>query len=732
MYEADVELDNCLEDLNTAQYQAVTSQAKRLLILAGAGSGKTRVLVQRVAWLMTQGISAHRILAVTFTNKAAVQMRKRIEQAVGTSLTQMWVGTFHGLSHRILRQYYEQANLTANFQIIDSDDQLRLVKKLILDHGWNEEICCPKRTVSFINRHKDEGKRASHVAQTGFQDTVMFTEIYRLYEQHCQQKGMIDFAEILLRTYELLKNNPEILHYYQQRFSHIMVDEFQDTNAIQYAWLKLMGGQENQMMIVGDDDQSIYGWRGAKIENIHRFHQDYPDVVMVRLEQNYRSTSTILAAANALIEHNESRLGKELWTQGVQGDTLSLYRAFNEMDEARFIVTQIRQWCQGGGNFDDIAILYRSNAQSRALEQALRQNHIPYRIYGGLRFFDRAEIKDFLAYFRLMANRHDDSAFERVINLPPRGIGDRTLENIRQLAKAQGLSMWSAAKIYLPTITAGRITNGLMQFFDVIEELVEQIASTILPNLARLVLESTGLLQYVKMQPGEKTQGKVENLLELIEATKQFNVNFESLHETQEIHAQQTLIAFLSDVVLDAGDIEASQEVCVKLMTLHAAKGLEFPLVFLTGLEEGLFPHHRSVQEQSLLEEERRLCYVGLTRAMRKCYLSYAEKRSFAGLSGMNRPSRFIQEIPARLVRPVTFESPYNQNYVAKATKPFDVSQSTSRHPYVIGQRVRHARFQEGTIVNTEGEGESARVHVNFDQFGKKWLVVSYAKLEEI
>lgn len=721
-----------LEDLNGAQYQAVTSTAKRLRILAGAGSGKTRVLVHRIAWLMSQGISPQRILAVTFTNKAAAEMRHRIEKIVEGRTSTLWVGTFHGLSHRILRQHFEKADLPENFQIIDSDDQLRLVKRLAQERGWDEETCDPKRAVGFINRQKDEGKRAMDVLPSSISEITIFTELYRLYEQHCQRVAVVDFAEILLRTYELWRNEPEILAYYQQRFSHVMVDEFQDTNAIQYAWLKLLYHPDNHLMMVGDDDQSIYGWRGAKIENIHRFDKDYTEVVTIRLEQNYRSTSTILAAANALIANNDSRLGKELWTQGVEGEKITLYGAFNEIEEARFIVERLRNWCASGGSYEDVAILYRSNAQSRVLEQALRQLNIPYRIYGGLRFFDRAEIKDVLAYMRLLSNAHDDTAFERVINLPPRGIGERTLETIRHYAREKQVSLWQAANEILPTISAGRISTGLRQFIEAVTDSVAQIGELTLPALAQYVLQKSGLQAYIKMQPGEKTQGRVENIHEFIQACTQFHQSHDEMNEEQSQHSEDSLPAFLSEVALDPGEREGENEVAVKMMTLHSAKGLEFPLVFLAGLEDGLFPHHRSLQDTALLEEERRLCYVGITRAMRKLYLTYAEKRAFAGLSGINRPSRFINEIPKSLIDNVCLNTKVAFSAAKPAFTKHQTKPSMAGIPFELGQRVRHQRFGEGVIISGDGQGETARVQVNFANEGRKWLVLAYAKLEAV
>lgn len=715
-----------LTELNPAQQAAVTASAKRLRVLAGAGSGKTRVLVHRIAWLIEQGVSPNRILAVTFTNKAATEMRHRIEKIIGGRIASLWVGTFHGLSHRVLRQHYEKAELPENFQIIDADDQLRLIKRLIHERGWDDETCDPKRTVGFINRQKDEGRRALEVLPSSFPEVAAFTEIYRLYESHCQRAAIVDFAEILLRTYELWRQHPEVLAQYQERFLHILVDEFQDTNAIQYAWLKLLYHPDHYLMMVGDDDQSIYGWRGAKIENIHRLDKDFSEVVTIRLEQNYRSTSTILAAANALIAHNDARLGKELWTQGSTGEKITLYGAFNETEEARFIVEQLQQWCHGGGSYEDVAILYRSNAQSRVLEQALRQQNIPYRIYGGLRFFDRAEVKDALAYLRLLSNAHDDTAFERVINLPPRGIGERTLENIRLRARENQQSLWDATRAILPTMSTGRVGAGLRQFVQIIDDMMQQISQLALPALVPLVLQRSGLEAYVRAQPGERTQGRMENLHELIQACKQFQNSYDEINEVNSVHSEDSLPAFLSEVALEPGEREGESDAAVKMMTLHSAKGLEFPLVFLAGLEEGLFPHHRNLQETALLEEERRLCYVGITRAMRKLYLTYSEKRAFAGLSGINRPSRFIHEIPRGLIE--------NARSVGKAVKVVASPKSSALAglPFKLGQRVRHSRFGEGTVIGGDGQGETARIQVNFMAEGRKWLALAYAKLESV
>lgn len=728
-----IEQNPILENLNPHQKEAVESDAQYLRVLAGAGSGKTRVLVHRMAWLICEkGLSPNRLLAVTFTNKAAGEMRNRIEKLVGSSAHSMWVGTFHGLAHRILRQYSEQAHLPSNFQIIDSDDQLRMVKRLIQELNMQEDELDPRRVQGFINRCKDEGKRHRHLGMAQNHETTCMMEIYRAYEAHCDKLGLVDFAELLLRVYELLQDDKDVLNWFHQTFRHVLVDEFQDTNTIQYKWLLAVAGPEASVTIVGDDDQSIYGWRGAKIANIHSFNKDFPKSETIRLEQNYRSTQHILQAANALIQNNEERLGKELWTESKTGDKITLYGGFNELDEARFIIEKIKHWLQNGGATGEIAILYRSNAQSRVLEQALRQNQLPYKIYGGLRFFDRAEIKDALAYLRLLSNLNDDTAFDRIVNVPPRGIGERTMALIRERAQQSDTSLWLAAKELLPELTQGRITKGLTTFFDLVEHLGQVATQKSFGELTKEMLSVSGLVDYIKSQPGERTFAKLENIQELITATTQYSQ--EMMHDTKaqsEAPADMTLPQFLSEVALDAGEKEGESDInSIKLMTLHSAKGLEFPLVFMSGLEEGLFPHHRCAHDQNLLEEERRLCYVGITRAMKKLFITFAEKRTFAGSSGVARPSRFIKEIPPELIEKMKMEGysvPPSSMFNRATRKPKTVTSPDL--PYQIGQHVTHPRFGYGTVLAGEGSGDLARVQVNFDKVGPKWLVISYAKL---
>jgi len=732
-------------DLNLAQQQAVLSTAQHLRIVAGPGSGKTRVLVSRIAHMLSQqntpnqnpSLSPHQILAVTFTNKAAASMRHRLEKLIGYDAKSMWIGTFHGIAHRILRQYYTQAGLCDNFQIIDSEDQARLIKRIIKELQFDETECDPKRAQGFINRQKDEARRHQNLGPALNQEIAYFTEIYRVYEAYCTRTYLVDFAELLLKVYELLDTNPDILQIFHHRFKHILVDEFQDTNTIQYKWLKKIASSSAQVTVVGDDDQSIYGWRGAKVENIHRFSQDFPNGETIYLTQNYRSTNTIVSAANALINNNLERLGNKVWTQGAKGAPIYLYSGINEIDEARFIVDRIRKWIHEGGQYSDIAVLYRSNAQSRAIEQSLCQANLPYRIYGGLRFFDRAEVKDVLAYLRLLSNLNDDTAFERIINMPPRGIGERTVELIRNHAAGKQISLWNAALEVFPSLSAGRITKGLESFFDLIESLSAKLSDASLPEFVELVLESSGLLNYVKTQPGERAYMRLDNVQEVVNAVRQYTIEFgngangSGNSESSVVSTTGYILSqFLSEVALDAGEREADKsDDSIKLMTLHSAKGLEFPLVFLAGLEEGLFPHHRSVHTPEVLEEERRLCYVGFTRAIKQLILSYAEKRAF-GSSGKKGPSRFVKEIPEELIEKIGAKLSVTKTVSRFVTPVKNVMRADL--PFKIGEKVTHPRFGRGIVLGGEGSGEHARVEVQFEGIGSKWLVLAYAKLEPV
>ena len=713
--------ETILDSLNPAQREAVTAPDTNLLVLAGAGSGKTRVLVHRIAWLIHQeGISAHGIMAVTFTNKAAREMRGRIEEMVGVSTRGMWVGTFHGLAHRFLKAHWESAGLAQNFQILDSDDQLRVIKRVYREMRLDEDRWPPKQAQWWINAQKDEGRRAAHIEDFGDSFVLTMLSVYRLYEAACERGGLVDFAELLLRSHELWLKDAALLAHYQQRFDHLLVDEFQDTNTIQYAWLRVLAGNRARVTAVGDDDQSIYGWRGAKIENIHQFQRDFSDARVVRLEQNYRSTSTILNAANALIAHNAGRLGKELWTSGEDGEPITLYAAFNEQDEARFIVDNIERWIGAGHPRADAAILYRSNAQSRVLEESLLRANVPYRVYGGQRFYERLEIKNALAYLRLLTNRGDDAAFERVVNTPPRGIGAATIELVREHARGHSISLWAAAQQLADTLAA-RARNALHAFVDLLNQLQRDSEALELADLVDQMLSRSGLLEFHRNEKGERGETRAENLDELVSACRQF---------VPEDPEQPILQQFLDRASLDAGDGQAEEfEDCIQLMTLHSAKGLEFPLVFLAGMEENLFPHAMSLEEPGRLEEERRLCYVGITRAMRVLFLSYAETRRMHGKESYNTLSRFVREIPAELIREVRPRAMITRPVtLAGKVRMGEISPSGFR----LGQRVGHPKFGEGVIIDFEGQGSHARINVNFAREGAKWLVLSYANLQAI
>ena len=711
-----------LEALNDAQRQAVTAPAEPLLVIAGAGSGKTRVLVHRAAWLIdVEGISPQSLLAVTFTNKAAAEMRHRIEALLDIPVNHLWVGTFHGLAHKILRRHWREAGLPQSFQIIDADDQLRIIKRLIKGLEIDDDKWAPRKVQYFINAQKDEGLRPQHLDDEGDADRQQFISLYQGYQEICDRGGLVDFAELLLRAHEVWRDNAELLQHYQRRFSHLLVDEFQDTNAIQYAWLRLLAGKKGIPFVVGDDDQSIYRWRGARVEHINQFQKDFPGASVVKLEQNYRSTVTILDAANAVINNNTSRMGKKLWTEGAEGEPIRVYSAYNERDEADFIIGRLRDWSDQGNARADAAVLYRSNAQSRVLEESLINARLPYRVYGGLRFFERAEIKDALAYLRLISNRDDDSSFERIVNRPTRGIGARTLEAMRSYARANSCSMWRAAGAVASGELAGRAATAVVVFLNLISTLAKDTEGLDLQEKVDHVIHASGLIEFFKKEKGERGETRVENLEELVSAARGFSPD--------PAEEMSPLDAFLSHAALEAGEGQAEAwEDCVQLMTMHSAKGLEFPLVFLCGMEDGLFPHQRSVADPQGLEEERRLCYVGITRAKDILYITHAEQRRLHGMDNFAQPSRFISEIPAELVeevrprvqvsRPLS-PRPRAAGYVAPGAEM----------GVRLGQRVRHGKFGDGVILNCEGQGAHARVEVNFENAGTKWLVLSYANL---
>lgn len=730
-----MDISPIIEDLNDAQRQAVTADPGHCLVLAGAGSGKTRVLVRRIAWLIqAYGVSPFAIMAVTFTNKAAGEMRARIETLLEVPTQGMWIGTFHSIAHRMLRRHWQEAGLPEAFQIMDSEDQLRLVKRLLKDLNIDDNHFQPRECQWFINGKKDRGLRVKDLSESGDIVERTYQRIYQAYEEACERSGMIDFNELLLRAFELMRDNASLRHHYQQRFQHILIDEFQDTNTIQYAWIKLFAGAHNFIMAVGDDDQSIYGWRGAKIENIQRFTQDFKNTQTIRLEQNYRSTETILEAANAVIDNNHGRLGKTLWTDGNTGDPIALYAAFNDLDESRFIVSQIQQWTMQGNMRKEAAILYRSNAQSRLLEEALIQAGVPYRVYGGLRFFDRAEIKDAMAYLRLVSNRSDDGAFERVINTPTRGIGNTTVMAIRDHAKQHQTPLWAAAQAMIQNnVLSARASNAVKHFIDLIDRIATDVGDLPLHEQTEHSIECSGLRDHYRKERGEKGRARLENLDELINATRQFDAEDSPFAEEEDFKDMPLLAQFISHAALEAGEHQSDfNDDCVQLMTLHSAKGLEFPLVFLAGMEEGLFPHKMSMEDPGRLEEERRLCYVGMTRAMQKLYLTYAESRRLYGQQTYQRPSRFIREIPSELIEEVRM-----RNTVRRAN-PGQPSNTGFRRgpklqddssPYKMGQVVHHPKFGEGVILNVEGSGEQTRLQIKFGADGVKWLLPSFAKL---
>ena len=623
-----MDVSEIFESLNEPQRQAVTSDSKNLLVLAGAGSGKTRVIAHRVAWLIkANGINPHSILTVTFTNKAAREMRGRIEGIVEQEMGNFWCGTFHGISHRLLRTHWEDAGLRREFAILDSEDKYTVIKRVSKSMGLDDTKWPPRQIQWFINKQKDECRRSKDVETSDDYFAEKMNEVYRAYEELCERESLVDFGELLLRTYLLLKSNKGVLDHYQQRFRHILVDEFQDTNEVQYQFLRLLCESDSHIMSVGDDDQSIYGWRGAKSENINRFTKDYKNTEIIRLEQNYRSTSVILGAANAVIKNNQGRMGKELWTDQKEGEPISIYSAYNEDDEARFVVGSIQNWMEQGRDLSEVAILYRSNAQSRALEEAILREGLAYRIYGGLRFYERAEIKNAMSYLRLVFGREDDAAFERVINTPPRGIGAKTLDTIRSRAQKIESSLWKACEDLIETEgLTPRASQSVQGFMTAFEELEVETKDLTLRDLVDHVIQISGLIEYHKKEAGEKGRTRVENLAELVTAASDFEP--EPLDEAEEV----PLKLFIDHAALDAGETQASEhESAIQLMTLHSAKGLEFPLVFITGFEEGLFPHKLSIEEADQLQEERRLCYVGMTRSMERLFIVHAEMRNLHG-----------------------------------------------------------------------------------------------------
>ena len=715
-----------LQGLNDAQRQAVSAPVGPVLVLAGAGSGKTRVLTHRIAWVIqNEGASPYSILAVTFTNKAAAEMRQRIERLLGVPGGAMWVGTFHGIAHRLLRLHWREANLPQSFQILDGEDQLRLIKKILKAMELDETRWVPREVQWFINHNKDEGHRPGTLKDGGDPTRATMLRVYREYEAQCQRTGVVDFAELLLRAYELCRDNAALIGHYRRRFKHVLIDEFQDTNAIQYAWALLIAGADGAPFIVGDDDQSIYRWRGARVENLTRFTRDYPAAKMYRLEQNYRSTGNILKAANALISHNTGRLGKNLWTEGKDGERIKLYAAFNERDEAEFVMNRIREWHNAGNPRRDVAILYRSNAQSRVFEEIFMSARIPYKVYGGLRFFERAEIKDALAYLRVITNHADDASFERVVNLPTRGIGATSLDKVREHAKASSVSMWDAAAHAVAHGLLGpKAEAALNGFLRLVDQLGNDIAGLELHEQVDHVINNSGLVEHHKKEKAsDRGEARVENLNELVSAARGWAPDVASTDE----EPMPPLQAFLAHAVLESGEGQAEAwEDCVQMMTLHTAKGLEFPLVFLAGMEDGLFPHQRSLNDEEGLEEERRLAYVGTTRAMKQLYVTYAEQRRLHGMDNFGTPSRFINEIPEELVEEVRPRIQISRPVAAGRFKaPIDELAPGVK----LGARVRHKKFGEGVILKVEGQGPQANIQVNFASLGVKIMMLEYLEV---
>ena len=726
-----MDVSHLLDGLNPAQREAVSAEPGHLLVLAGAGSGKTRVLTHRIAWLHeVHGVPVHGIFAVTFTNKAAGEMRHRADAMLRNGTRGMWIGTFHGLAHRLLRLHWQEAKLPEGFQVLDSDDQLRLVKRVVQALELDEARFPPRQIAWWINAQKDEGRRPQHIqpeARDEWSDVML--RAYAAYQERCERAGLVDFAELLLRAHELLRDNPALLAHYRHRFRELLVDEFQDTNAIQYGFVRLLAGDSGNVFVVGDDDQSIYGWRGAKVENVQKFLRDFPGARTIRLEQNYRSSGNILDAANAVIAHNPGRLGKKLWTDAGEGEGIDLYAAYNEIDEARFVVERIRQWVRDGGSHGEAAILYRSNAQSRAFEEALLAEKIPYRVYGGMRFFERAEIKDTLAYLRLVTSRADDAAFERAVNTPARGIGERTLDEVRRRARADGVPLWEAAsRIAGGSELAARARNALAGFLALVDDIDNETRELPLQDKIDHALARSGLRAHYENESRGQLDSRTDNLDELVSVASRFTRR----EDDEEAAALTELVAFLSYAALEAGEGQAQAgEEGVQLMTLHSAKGLEFPLVFLAGMEEGLFPNARSVEEQGRLEEERRLAYVGITRARHKLVLSYAEARRIHGMDMYGIPSRFLREIPGELLHEVRPRVQVSRPYATGAPRRnFGHSSLAEKPAIALGASVRHASFGTGIVTDVEGSGAHARVQVNFDDAGSKWLVLAFANLQ--
>ena len=720
-------------DLNKQQLQAVNCSLGNKLILAGAGSGKTRVLTCRVAELInTFDVRPSDILALTFTNKASNEMKQRLEKLLKISSYGLWFGTFHGICRRLLKIHWKEAGISEYFTILDSQDQLRIIKRVMKSKNLDDNLYDPKALQSFINSQKDKGKRHKDVNN----DDDKYIEIYKEYDDACRQTNSVDFADLILLTYEMFKNNPQILNYYNKRFQNIMVDEFQDTNTLQFNLLKLLNGNTGSLYAVGDDDQSIYGWRGARSRNIQFFKDEFKNVEIFKLEQNYRSTNKILSVANNLISNNKERLGKNLWTDSAGGDPVYLYEAYNGDDESSFIAQKIQELVLHGHKRSEIALLYRSNFLSRRLEEELNSRSIPYKIYGGFRFFERSEVKDVIAYLRIAVNTSDDSAFERTVNNPPRGLGEKTIQVIREYAKNNSLSMWDTInQIEKTGISGARAINSFASYANIIRELIEKLNDLDLKSLIEKVINLSTLNQYYELKKNEESLSKQENLEELLSTAERFYQN--------NMDSENILGDFLDNASLEAGDLQSNpHDDPVQLMTIHSAKGLEFPVVFLTGMDEGIFPNENRNLKKGFLEEERRLCYVAITRAMKTLYITHANMRYMHGNNNFLIPSRFINEIDDDLLESIksnnkSLSNKYNS--FSQKKKDFDnYSQdsdiekySQEENTYIkIGQRVSHMKFGDGVVLSYTGKSDDLKLHINFESYGKKWLVLSYAQLD--
>ncbi|MDC3181093.1 UvrD-helicase domain-containing protein [Gammaproteobacteria bacterium] len=701
-----MDISPIIDTLNEPQRHAAMHTNKNVLVLAGAGSGKTKTMVHRMAYLISTGQAHwHQILAVTFTNKAANELKSRVTQLMPEQRNAgLWTGTFHGICHKMLRIHHQDCGLNANFLVIDADEQLRLIKKIHKEMMLDEQKWPPKKTMAYINQQKESGLRAD----ASFDDSNPFlrtqSEIYQAYEDYCIQSHVVDFTELMLRICELLTQNATIRTQYQTQFKHILVDEFQDTNLLQYQLLQRLSSPEQCIFAVGDDDQSIYSWRGARVDHMFAFENDFSPVETIKLEQNYRSTSVILDTANHVIINNQKRLEKQLWTQQSGGDKIQLFPAFNELDEAQFVCEQIQQ-LSNKVPLSQCAILYRSNAQSRVFEEKLNQLGLPYRVYGGLRYFDRAEIKDILAYLRLIANPNDNLAFERAINYPPRGIGKVTLDKIRQQSIQQSQSLWMCLCDLRDEQQASAAILGFMQLIEQAQQHRNQLS-----DLIRYIIDETNIKAYLKGQKNIQTEAKIENINELINASMAYDRPEDN---------SDPLATFLTNTVLDQSHENKQADHMVQLMTLHSAKGLEFNHVFLVGLEDDLFPHKMTHVDPLQVEEERRLCYVGITRAQKQLYISYAETRRQYGQESYQRPSRFLHEMPSDNIQNVRIGNTLSQQIVIQK----------STFSFKLGQQVSHPKFGEGVVLNYEEDGENSRVHVKFLDAGTKWLLCTYANL---